>query len=191
MSSLKQPAGLGMTGATTNNHLGERIVKMKIHNEKISCKTGVHHPTFVDVTEDVKRIAASTGMKDGLITVYSQHTTCSVIIQEPSRSNTYHDIPLIQQDLVNALAKIIPTCEYEGQYLHPDMSVRKEVLASGKGAFHLNTDAHLRSVIMGRSVSIPIINGEVQLGLFGHVYFVDWDQVRERDREVIVHIIGE
>lgn len=74
MSSLKQPAGLGMTGATTNNHLGERIVKMKIHNEKISCKTGVHHPTFVDVTEDVKRIAASTGMKDGLITVYSQHT---------------------------------------------------------------------------------------------------------------------
>ena len=130
-------------------------------------------------------------MMEGLITVFSEDTTCSVIIQEPSRSNTYHDIPLIQQDLVNALAKIIPTCEYEGQYLHPDMSVRKEVLASGKGAFHLNTDAHLRSVIMGRSVSIPIINGEVQLGLFGHVYFVDWDQVRERDRLVIVHIIGE
>lgn len=164
---------------------------MKIYSEKIACRTGVHHPTFVDVTEDVKRIAASTEMKDGLITVYSQHTTCSVIIQEPSRSNTYHDIPLIQQDLVNALAKIIPTCEYEGQYLHPDLSVRKEVLASGKGAFHLNTDAHLRSVVMGRSVSIPIIDGEVQLGLFGHVYFVDWDQVRERDREVIVHIIGE
>ena len=55
----------------------------------------------------------------------------------------------------------------------------------------LNTDAHLRSVFFGRSVTIPIIDGEVQLGDFGFVYFIDWDQVRARKRTCMVTITGE
>ena len=50
--------------------------------------------------------------------------------------------------------------------------------------------AHLRSVILGRSVDIPIIDGEIQLGEFGCVYFGDWDQVRARERKVIVQVTG-
>ena len=44
---------------------------------------------------------------------------------------------------------------------------------------------------MGRSVTIPIIDGEIQLGEFGLVYFADWDQVRARTRTVIVQVQGE
>ena len=54
----------------------------------------------------------------------------------------------------------------------------------------LNTDGHIRSVIMGRSVTIPIIDGEIQLGEFGLVYFADWDQVRSRTRTVITQVMG-
>lgn len=165
---------------------------MLIHHEKIACTTGVHHPTFVDVTEEVKRIVADSGVREGLLTVYSQHTTCSVVTQEDSSTLTYHGIPYIHQDLVNALAKIVPTCEHEGQYLHPNLQHRAEAEAIGEDAgWSLNTDAHIRSEIMGRSVCIPVIGGEVQLGRFGHIYFIDWDQVRARDREVIVHVMGE
>ena len=165
---------------------------MKIHHDKIRCTTAVHHPTFVDVTEDVKKIVASSGIQEGLITVFSQHTTCSVVLQEPSSTTTFNGTPFIHQDLVNVLAKIIPTCEYEGQYLHPNLAHRAEAEAIGEDAsWSLNTDAHLRSEIMGRSVSIPLIEGTVQLGRFGHIYFIDWDQDRSREREVIVHGMGE
>ncbi len=58
-------------------------------------------------------------------------------------------------------------------------------------AWSLNTDAHLRSVLMGRSQSIPIVDGAMMLGEFGRIYFADWDQVRARERNVRVQIVGE
>ena len=55
----------------------------------------------------------------------------------------------------------------------------------------LNTDAHLRSVLLGRSESIVIVDGQLDLGRFGHIYFVDFDKTRQRDRVVQVQILGE
>jgi secondary thiamine-phosphate synthase enzyme len=98
----------------------------------------------------------------------------------------------LQQDLVDVFEKIIPTCRKEGQYMHPGHALT--VFAAEHGEDKpgtLNTEAHLRSSIMGRSESIPIINGQLQLGDFGHIYFVDFDQTRGREREVIVQIVGE
>jgi len=60
-----------------------------------------------------------------------------------------------------------------------------------EGKYSLNTDAHLRSVIFGRSESIVIADGKLQLGDFGYVYMIDWDQVRARKRVCQVQIIGE
>ena len=55
----------------------------------------------------------------------------------------------------------------------------------------LNTNAHLRSCLLGRSESIPIVEGELQLGEFGRIYFADFDGVRARERVVRVQIVGE
>jgi len=55
----------------------------------------------------------------------------------------------------------------------------------------LNTDAHLRSVIMGRSQTIPVVDGRMELGEFGRIYFADFDQTRARERTVMVQILGE
>ena len=55
----------------------------------------------------------------------------------------------------------------------------------------LNTDAHLRSVLLGRSESIPLVNKELELGEFGYIYFADFDQCRDRERFVTVQIVGE
>ena len=57
--------------------------------------------------------------------------------------------------------------------------------------YTLNTDGHLRSCLIGRSESIPIIEGEVQLGEFGCVYFGDFDGTRTRERNVLVQVVGE
>ena len=92
------------------------------------------------------------------------------------------------------MEKLIPTCRVEGQYMHPGtkhidfaMNEAKEV---GEWT-SLNTDAHLRSVFFGRSETIVIEEGKLDLGEFGYVYFVDWDQVRDRKRIVQVVVMGE
>ena len=165
---------------------------MKIINETLirETKTWV---TFDNITDDVKEIAARSGVRNGQILVYTGHTTCSVSIQEYSDGQSYYGNELIMQDLVNVLSKIAPTCENEGQYLHPNAEhVRIAAAERNEEPYWcLNTDGHLRSVIMGRSVTIPIIDGEIQLGEFGRIYFGDWDQTRGRTRRIIVQIMGE
>lgn len=150
-------------------------------------------PTFHDITDQIAEIINRSEIQNGSVLVYSQHTTCSVLIQEQSDDVTYYGTQLILQDLVNVLSQLIPTCQAEGQYLHPGPK-HIEIAARERGEeafWSLNTDAHLRSVIMGRSETIPIVDGQLILGEFGRVYFADFDQVRARNRMVHIQMIGE
>jgi secondary thiamine-phosphate synthase enzyme len=149
-------------------------------------------PTFEDVTTRVEDILKKSKIRNGILVVYSQHTTCSVLIQEAADDVNYWGTELLMQDLVNVLGKIIPTCLTEGQYLHPG----PKHIEAAKGrdelpSWSLNTDAHLRSVLLGRSVTIPIVDGALVLGEFGRIYFADFDQVRARQRNVRIQILGE
>jgi secondary thiamine-phosphate synthase enzyme len=114
------------------------------------------------------------------------------MIQEASDDVNYWGTELLMQDLVNVLEKIIPTYKTEGDYLHPGPEHIREAGKRNEEPFwSLNTDAHLRSILMGRSVSIPVVDGQMQLGEFGRIYFADFDQVRARERIVTVQIVGE
>jgi secondary thiamine-phosphate synthase enzyme len=149
-------------------------------------------PTFHDVTAQVEQTLAKSGIQNGIVLVFSQHTTCSVLIQEASDDTNYWGTELLMQDLVNVLESVIPTCRTEGQYLHP--GPKHIEAAAGRDelpSWSLNTDAHLRSAIMGRSQSIPVVEGAMLLGEFGRIYFADFDQVRARERNVRVQIVGE
>lgn len=166
---------------------------MATYCETIKVHSGMR-VSFEDITEQVKAIVKRSGIKNGLVNVYSQHTSCCVFIQEDSEDVTYwQKTPLILQDMINVLNKIIPDCQYEGQYLHPGPIHTKNAmeLRDEKTEWLLNTDGHLRSVLLGRSETIPLINEEMILGEFGCIYFSDMDQTRERDRTAWVQIIGE
>ena len=98
----------------------------------------------------------------------------------------------LQQDLVNVMDKMVPECKYEGMYLHPGPKALAFALEHDEDAWGChNTDAHLRSSIIGRSETIVIDDGEVDLGEFGFVYFIDFDDTRGRTRTVQIMIIGE
>lgn len=167
---------------------------MSVYREQIALQSEKNHPTFHDVTPAVKQVVARSGVRNGICVVYSHHTTCSVVTQESSHDKTYYGLEYLQQDLVDVMERIVPQCIVEGQYRHPGpqhidfaMNVAKEV---GEWT-SLNTDAHLRSVFFGRSETVVIIDGELDLGEFGYVYFIDWDQIRDRERVCQVQIIGE
>ena len=165
---------------------------MATHHEAFEIETPAV-PAFEDVTDRVKEIVSESGIKDGIAVVYSQHTTCSVLIQEDSIDTTYRGTKYVLQDLLNALDVLIPPCTREGQYMHPGPKCLKhcvEVIRE-EPAWTLNTDAHVRSCLMGRSESIPIVGGQLQLGEFGHIYFADLDGTRARTRVVRVTIVGD
>ena len=149
-------------------------------------------PTFEDVTARVEDALQQSGIRNGILLVYSQHTTCSVLIQEASDDVDYWGTELLMQDLVTILEGLAPTCRTEGQYHHPGPKhIEAAVGRDELPAWSLNTDAHLRSVIMGRSQSIPVVDGAMTLGEFGRIYLADFDQTRARERTVRVQIVGE
>ncbi|MBQ5973503.1 MAG: YjbQ family protein [Oscillospiraceae bacterium] len=148
--------------------------------------------SFHDVTDRVKEIVRESGVRDGIVVVYSHHTTCSVITQECAFDLSMTGLETLQQDLVNAFEKWIPTCRSEGMYLHPGPKALTFAEEHGEDNFGChNTDAHLRSSIIGRSVTIVLDDGKADLGDFGRIHFIDWDQTRGRTRTVQVMIIGE
>jgi len=167
---------------------------MKVYRESIDLKSDLGRPTFHDVTKQVKAIVEKSGVKNGICVVYSHHTTCSVMTQECSHDKTYFGLEFLQQDLCNIMEKMVPTCRYEGQYMHPGKEHIDFAMSLGteEGEWtSLNTEAHLRSVFFGRSETIVIIDGKLDMGDFGYIYFVDWDQLRGRKRAAQVQIMGE
>ncbi len=150
-------------------------------------------PSFMDVTEKIKKVVNKSDIQNGIVVVYSQHTTCSIIIQEDSLDETYNRTKNIFQDLLDVLDPIIPPCKREGQYMHPgplcvdySTNVVKEDISCT-----LNTDAHLRSSLIGRSEAIPLVNGNIELGDHGRIYFADFDGTRSRIRIVQIQIVGD
>lgn len=165
---------------------------MAVFHEVFTIESG-QRVSFDDVTEKVVKIVENSRIREGIVNVYSQHTSCSVFLQEDSEDVTYWNVPLILQDMVNVLEKIIPNCNNEGQYLHPGpIHVKNAMeLRDERSEWLLNTDGHLRSVLLGRSETIPLVDGEMVLGEFGRIYFTDMDQTRARTRNVRVQIVGE
>ena len=163
-----------------------------VYREAFKVQSQDRAVSFHDVTDRVKEIAAASGIRDGIVVVYSHHTTCSVITQECAFDKSMTGLETLQQDLVNVFEEWIPTCRYEGMYLHPGKEALVFAEEHGEDNFGChNTDAHLRSSIIGRNVTIVMADGEMDLGEFGRIHFIDWDQTRARQRTVQVMVIGE
>lgn len=163
-----------------------------VYREAFKVQSNDKAVTFHDVTQMTKEAVSRSGIKNGIVVVYSHHTTCCVITQECAFDMSMTGLETLQQDLVDVFEEFVPTCRREGQYLHPGPKALKFAEEHGEDARGChNTDAHLRSSIIGRSETIVLIDGEMDLGEFGFIHFIDFDQTRARQRTVQVMIIGE
>lgn len=165
---------------------------MKILRELINLSSTGLRPTFFMITGQVQEIIDRSGIQNGFCLVYSRHTTCAVLLDEDSIDKSYSGLTYLQQDLTDVFERIVPTCRKEGQYMHPGPKATDFAADHGEDKpGSLNTDAHLRSSIIGRSETIPIVDGKLDLGEFGQIYFVDFDHTRSRKRQVTVQLMGE
>lgn len=163
-----------------------------VFREAITLMSNDKAVTFHNVTKAAKEIVERSKIKNGLVSVYSHHTTCSVITQEAAFDMSMTGLETLQQDFVDIFEPFIPASRKEGMYLHPGPKALAFALEHGEDARGChNTDAHLRSALIGRSETIALIDGDMDLGEFGFIYFIDFDQTRARKRVVQVTIIGE
>jgi len=131
-------------------------------------------PEFIDVTEDVQRIVAESGVTFGQVTVFSTHTTAAVKLNENE--------PLLLQDMARTLNEVAPL---HGDYEHNDFSRRTVNLDEEECA---NGHAHCQHLFLGASETIPIIDGRMPLGQWQRIFFIELD--RPRDRRLLVNIVG-
>ncbi|MES9973717.1 secondary thiamine-phosphate synthase enzyme YjbQ [Candidatus Thiodiazotropha sp. LNASS1] len=121
--------------------------------------------TLVDITDQVERVLAHSGIEQGLVNVYAQGATAAIMIQENWDQS-------VQTDVVNLLRKMIP----QGVWLHD--------------AQDGNGDSHLKAGLVGPSETIPIIDGKLGLSRWQNIFFCEFDGPRS-DRKVVCTILSE
>jgi secondary thiamine-phosphate synthase enzyme len=123
------------------------------------------HNQIVDVTREVRRIVAESGVRDGVCTVFTPHATAAITVNE-------NDDPNIGVDFLTALRKVV--VEHDG-WLHDRVDD--------------NAAAHIKSALVGPSETIPVEEGDLSLGTWQNVFFCEFDGPRSR-RGVVVTILS-
>jgi secondary thiamine-phosphate synthase enzyme len=139
-------------------------VKQAVHRISVATKgQGLY-----DITEEIARWQRVQQIREGLLTVFIQHTSASLTIQENAD-------PDVVRDLNDFLRRLVP--EDTRQYRHtvegPD-----------------DMPAHIRSVLTATQLSVPVIDGEMTLGTWQGIYV--WEhRAQPHRRTVILHLSGQ
>lgn len=122
---------------------------------------------LVEITDDVASWVRSTGIATGLLTLLIRHTSASLTIQENAA-------PAARRDLERWLARLAPEgAGYEHADEGPD-----------------DMPAHLRSVLTGVTLSLPVVGGTIALGTWQGIFLCEHRTSPHR-REVALHLIGD
>lgn len=136
---------------------------MQILTEIMELET-VERVAVIDITSQINAALAETGLRKGLVNVYSRHSTSGIFINE-------NESGLIN-DFKEAIKTLIPSDQH---YQH--------------NRIDNNADSHLRSFIIGNSEIIPFDRASMSLGTWQSVFFLELDG--PRNRRVTLTIIGE
>jgi secondary thiamine-phosphate synthase enzyme len=121
---------------------------------------------FVDLTREVEKFIRDAGAKEGAVTLFIRHTSASLTIQENAD-------PSVLADLATALDRLAPenagwTHDAEG----PD-----------------DMPAHVKTMLTGASLHVPVLNGELALGTWQAIYLIE-HRSRPHRREIVLQFIG-
>ncbi|MDY6966225.1 MAG: secondary thiamine-phosphate synthase enzyme YjbQ [Halobacteriota archaeon] len=139
---------------------------MNVYSEQISFETS-GNADVIDITRAVEGAVKDTDLQDGIATVFVPGATGAV--------TTIEYEPGLVEDIKTALERLMPE---KINYKHD--------LRWGDGNGH----SHIRASFLGPSLTVPFLDGHLQLGTWQQIIFIDLDN-RPRSRSVIVQIMGE
>jgi secondary thiamine-phosphate synthase enzyme len=138
---------------------------MKSFRKEIWLETP-HRRDYLNITPQVEKCLAESGITEGLVLVNSMHITSSVFIND-DESGLHHDFEVW-------LEKLAPEKPH-AQYRH--------------NGFEDNADAHMKRQLMGREVVVAVTNGRLDFGPWEQIFYGEYDGMRRK--RVLVKIIGE
>lgn len=109
---------------------------------------------LVDITSDINNVIKEAATTDGIAFIFIPHTTAGIIINE-------HADPSVKTDILSQLSKLVPD---NGHYQHLEG----------------NADAHIKSALVGNSISVIIEDGRLVLGTWQGIFFAEFDGPRRR-----------
>jgi secondary thiamine-phosphate synthase enzyme len=118
---------------------------------------------FIDITSEVRKHLEIRNVGNGICVVFCPHTTAGLTINENAD-------PSVTEDIIRHLQKLVPQ---NGSFSHSEG----------------NSDAHIKSSLMGSSLNIIVADEKLMLGTWQGIYFCEFDG--PRNRQVFVKIIGE
>jgi secondary thiamine-phosphate synthase enzyme len=118
---------------------------------------------LIEITSEIEGALRESEVKEGVCVLFTQHTTCGLTINENAD-------PDVKSDILLFLKNTIPQF-YDG-FRH----------------FEHNSDAHIKSSLMGASVTVPFENGKLLLGRWQGIYLCEFDG--ERERTVLIQILA-
>ena len=156
----------------------ERVAQAEAPAARVLCEALDYDttaaPEFIDITDDVNRVVAAAGVQFGQVTIFSQHTTAAIKINENE--------PLLLRDLARTLRHFAPPNAY---YEHNDFSRRTVNMNEDECA---NGHAHCQHLFLGSSETIPVLDGVPAIGVWQRIFLIELDH--PRSRRVLVNVVG-
>ena len=137
---------------------------MNFYTEYLWFNTPREHD-YVNITSEVEEILNKSGIKEGMILVSAMHITAGVYVND-AESGLIHDID-------EWLEKVAPA---NPNYLHHRTG-------------ETNGDAHLKSLVIGHEIIVPVTDGRLDFGPWQQIYYAEFDG--QRRKRVIVKVMGE
>lgn len=122
---------------------------------------------LVDVTDVVMDLVRRLNIREGMVSVWSMHTTCAVLINESQAA--------LREDMTRFLEELV---EKDRSWMHND--------PERSDCSRRNADSHLRAMLLGHSLAIQVSDGEAVLGHWQRILVAELDGPRERQLRVQV-----
>lgn len=139
-----------------------------------------HYETYVTTQDEyytayigdlVKEFTESSGIANGIVSVVTAHTNCGIIVTEP--------LSCILSDLETLLHQLV---DDDAQYAHAHF-------LPTYGRTSANAYGHLRSILVGNSTTLSLVNGKLAMGEAQEIVFMEFDGPQAR--KIFIDIIGE
>jgi len=139
---------------------------MHVHHHQLEVRT--RGKGLYEITDEVQSKIDKSGVRNGTVTVFVQHTSCSIVIMENAD-------PTAQRDLEQFFDRLVPE---DADYFTHDAEGGDDM------------PSHIRMVLTRTSETVPVMDGKMQLGTWQGVFLFEHRRAPHR-RKVFVTIIGE
>jgi secondary thiamine-phosphate synthase enzyme len=152
---------------------------MKIRPYTIKLQTKSKYQ-FIDITEMIKKAIKNSKVKNGIINIVSKHATTAILLNENEL--------LLWEDFSEHIKDLF--YDYlAGYYQHDDLKLRRKFCSNMPRDECQNAGAHCRSIFLTNSQTLNIKDGELDLGPWQQIIFVELD--RQKEREISIMILGK